>query len=77
MPEPIQIYPQQLFTVTVDTKISHDYTFPASTNSEARNYVMEMLRDPSQTHYLDELCTAQAVVNTHIVAIQRMDDHEI
>lgn len=77
MPEPIHIYPQQLFTVTVDTKISHDYTFPASTNNEARNYVMEMLRDPTQSHYLDELCTAHAVVSTHIVAIQRIDDHEI
>lgn len=77
MPEPIYIYPQQLFTVTVDTKLRHDYTFPASTNSEARNYVMEMLCDPAQSHYLDELCTAQTIEDTRIVAIQRMDDHEI
>ena len=77
MPEPIHIYPQQLFTVTVDTKLRHDYTFPASTMNEARNYVMAMLRDPEQAHYLDELCTSHAVIDTHVVAIQRLDDHEI
>lgn len=77
MPEPIQIYPQQLFTVTVETKLRHDYTFPASTTSEARNYVMGMLRDPAQSHYLDELCTGHAIQSTHVLAIQRLDDHEV
>lgn len=77
MADPIQIYPQQLFTVTVDTHLRHDYTFPASTNSEARNYVMEMLRDPAQAHYLDELCIGHTIESTRIVGIQRMDDHEI
>lgn len=76
MPNPIYIYPQQLFTVTVDSKIRHDYTFPASTNAEARNYVMEMLRCPDEAHHLDELCTSHAVIDTHIVAIQRDFDHE-
>ena len=76
MADPIQIYPQQLFSVTVETKHRHEYTFPASTTSEARNYIMEMLRDPDQSHYLDELCTGHTIESQLPIAIQRMDDHE-
>ena len=77
MPDPIYIYPQQLFTVTVHTLTRTDYTFPASTTSEARNYILEMLDNPDQHHYLDELNTGTTTVSERIVAIERNNDHEI
>jgi hypothetical protein len=77
MADPIQIYPQQLFTVTVHTMHRTDYTFPASTTSEARNYILEMLDDPDQHHYLDELNTGTDLVSERIVAIERNNDHDI
>ena len=74
MAEPTYIYPQELMTVTVHTSYTHDYTFPASTTSEARNYVMEMLMDPAQAHYLDELCTKQQY-NGHTITYIHRESH--
>lgn len=74
MAKPIQIYPQELMTVTVHTSYSHGYTFPASTTAEARNYVLEMLSDPAQAHYLDELCTNQVYLGHEITHIKREEE---
>lgn len=75
MPDPIYIYPQQLFTVTINQTYRTDFTFPASTTAEARNYVLAMLEEPSQHHYLDELTTAHLKVEEKIVHIERTDDY--